>query len=45
MKKMLTKIAAVLMSALMITGCAGQGAGTAGSSSDKISIVTTIFPE
>ena len=45
MKKMLTKIAAVLMSALMITGCAGQGAGNAGSSSDKISIVTTIFPE
>ncbi|MBP3266004.1 MAG: zinc ABC transporter substrate-binding protein [Lachnospiraceae bacterium] len=46
MKKMLTKIAAVLCAAVMLTACAGQGSGSAPSSgSDKLSIVTTIFPE
>ena len=46
MKKMLTKIAAVLMSAFMLTACAGQGSGNAlAGSSDKLQIVTTIFPE
>ncbi|MBO4909455.1 MAG: zinc ABC transporter substrate-binding protein [Lachnospiraceae bacterium] len=46
MKKMLTKIAAVLCAAVMLTACAGQGSGSASSSgSDKLSIVTTIFPE
>lgn len=46
MKKMLTKIAAVLMSAIMLTACAGQGSGTSHTAgSDKLSIVTTIFPE
>ncbi len=46
MKKMLTKIAAVLMSAFMLTACAGQGSGNVGAgSSDKLQIVTTIFPE
>lgn len=46
MKKYLTKIAAVLMSALMLTACAGQGSGNVGAgSSDKLQIVTTIFPE
>ena len=46
MKKMLTKIASVLMSAFMLTACAGQGSGNAlAGSSDKLQIVTTIFPE
>ena len=46
MKKILTKIAAVLMSAFMLTACAGQGSGNVGAgSSDKLQIVTTIFPE
>ena len=45
MKKMLTKILAVLISALMLTACAGQGSEGIGSSSGKIRIVTTIFPE
>ena len=46
MKKMLTKIAAVLCAAVMLTACAGQGSGSAPSSgSDKLTIVTTIFPE
>lgn len=46
MKKMLTKIAAVLMSAFMLTACAGQGSVNAlAGSSDKLQIVTTIFPE
>lgn len=46
MKKMLTKIAAVLCAAVMLTACAGQGSGAAPSSgSDKLTIVTTIFPE
>lgn len=46
MKKMLTKIVAVLMSAFMLTACAGQGSGNAlAGSSDKLQIVTTIFPE
>ena len=43
MKKMLTKIVAVLMSAFMLTACAGQGSGNAlAGSSDKLQIVTTI---
>lgn len=46
MKKMLTKIAAVLCAAVMLTACAGQGSGaTLSSGSDKLTIVTTIFPE
>ncbi len=46
MKKMFTKIAAILCSAFMLTACAGQGSGAAHSAvSDKLSIVTTIFPE
>lgn len=45
MKKMFIKTLAVLMSALMLTACAGQGSAGAESSSGKISIVTTIFPE
>ena len=46
MKKMLTKIAAVLCAAVMLTACAGQGSGAAPSSgSDKLTIVTSIFPE
>ena len=46
MKKMFTGIAAILCSAFMLTACAGQGSGAAHSAvSDKLSIVTTIFPE
>ena len=46
MKKMFTWIAAILCSAFMLTACAGQGSGAAHSAvSDKLSIVTTIFPE
>ena len=46
MKKMFTRIAAILCSAFILTACAGQGSGTAHSAvSDKLSIVTTIFPE
>ena len=46
MKKMFTKIAAVFCAVCMLTACAGQGAGTGASKgSDKLSIVTTIFPE
>lgn len=46
MKKMLTKIAAIICAALTLTACAGQGiASSHTSGSDKLSIVTTIFPE
>ena len=46
MKKTLTKIAAIICAALTLTACAGQGTASSHTSgSDKLSIVTTIFPE
>ncbi len=46
MKKMLTKIAAIICAVLTLTACAGQGTASSHTSgSDKLSIVTTIFPE
>jgi zinc transport system substrate-binding protein len=46
MKKMLTKIGAIICAVLTLTACAGQGTASSHTSgSDKLSIVTTIFPE